>query len=466
MHAALLARRLPTRAVSQSLRSYASKPPNGSQSPSPASNSEPTPPAPTPETPQPSTIRSLDFTSTLEDDKKQRTGAKSSKDSLSSIEKKRRIYGRVSLLALLLGAGAYGVYLGREWEEEELKAKRLTLETAPSTWSARARTRFTDLFDFFSKPQWNELLPPPLPAPYQKPLTLLIDLDDFLVTSTWDRQHGWRTAKRPGVDYFLAYLSQFYEIVLFTSQHYYTALPIVDKLDPHHFYIVYQLFRESMTAHNGEVVKDLSYLNRDLSKVILVDTNPDFVKTHPENAIIVPKWKGDPKDKGLIALIPFLESIGIYKPADVRPILEAYRGKDIPLEYAKKEAEAKLKHIEEWKASGAGKGVGRLTFSSLFGGSSDPAQSSPIPPTYLEAKRAEAQRAYREEQLWIEQNRAQLEKEKEEQDKAMQAEMSGSLWKMLGVGAGGPPAQQQQESSGPSQAAATATATAAAPKAP
>lgn len=31
-------------------------------------------------------------------------------------------------------------------------------------------------------------------------------------------EHGWRTAKRPGADYFLAYLSQFYEIVLFTTQ--------------------------------------------------------------------------------------------------------------------------------------------------------------------------------------------------------------------------------------------------------
>lgn len=40
------------------------------------------------------------------------------------------------------------------------------------------------------------------------------------------RQHGWRTAKRPGVDYFLAYLSQFYEIVIFTTQyHYVRQLP-------------------------------------------------------------------------------------------------------------------------------------------------------------------------------------------------------------------------------------------------
>ena len=29
--------------------------------------------------------------------------------------------------------------------------------------------------------------------------------------------------------------------------------------------------------------------------------------THPENAIIMPKWQGDSTDKGLIAMIPFLE---------------------------------------------------------------------------------------------------------------------------------------------------------------
>lgn len=39
------------------------------------------------------------------------------------------------------------------------------------------------------------------------------------------RAHGWRTVKRPGVDYFLSYLSQFYEIVLFTSQPTYVSQP-------------------------------------------------------------------------------------------------------------------------------------------------------------------------------------------------------------------------------------------------
>jgi len=44
------------------------------------------------------------------------------------------------------------------------------------------------------------------------------------LTNTKKRQYGWRTAKRPGVDYFLAYVSQFYEVVIFTSQPYYVSV--------------------------------------------------------------------------------------------------------------------------------------------------------------------------------------------------------------------------------------------------
>lgn len=131
--------------------------------------------------------------------------------------------------------------------------------------------------------------------------------------------------------------------------------------------------------------QDLSYLNRDLSKVIILDTHPEHVSAQPENAIIMPKWTGQPGDKGLVAMIPFLEcmfvcinvennadsphhtAIAIYKPQDVRPILQSYHGKDIPIEYAKKEAEAKQKHIEEWQQSRKNLTSSGFTFSSLFG---------------------------------------------------------------------------------------------------
>ena len=145
-------------------------------------------------------------------------------------------------------------------------------------------------------------------------------------------------------------------------------------------------------------MQDLSYLNRDLSKVILLDTHPEHVSSHPENAIIMPKWTGAPGDKGLIAMIPFLEcmsllssrldlisfslprtAIGIYKPPDVRPILQAYAGKDIPVEYAEKEAEAKRKHIEEWNTKARGLSKGGFTLSSMFGGASEVSSSVSFP---------------------------------------------------------------------------------------
>lgn len=65
----------------------------------------------------------------------------------------------------------------------------------------------------------------------------------------------------------------------------------------------------------------------------------------------------------------WITAIAIYKPQDVRPILEAYRGKDIALEYAKKEAEAKERHVEDWSASSKGLSDTGFTLSRMFASS-------------------------------------------------------------------------------------------------
>jgi len=82
----------------------------------------------------------------------------------------------------------------------------------------RAQERHQVFRDKLANPIWDKLLPDPLPAPYQQPYTLVINLDNTLIHSTWDKDHGWRVAKRPGAEYFLAYLFQHYEIVIFTTQ--------------------------------------------------------------------------------------------------------------------------------------------------------------------------------------------------------------------------------------------------------
>lgn len=101
-------------------------PPPKAASQASAPKTSPTEPETQNATTSSSALPSLDISPAVEEEQPQeRTGAKSSKDSLSSIERKRRFMGRVSLAVLLLGTAVQTWYLGREWEADELKDKRM-----------------------------------------------------------------------------------------------------------------------------------------------------------------------------------------------------------------------------------------------------------------------------------------------------------------------------------------------------
>ena len=115
-------------------------------------------------------------------------------------------------------------------------------------------------------------------------------------------------------------------------------------------------------------LQDLSYLNRDLSKVIIIDTKARNVRKQPENAIVLDPWKGDSKDNDLVGLIPFLEYIHTMQYDDVRKVIKSFEGKHIPTEFARREAIARKefnKQLEQKKKHSMGSGVGAL--SNLLG---------------------------------------------------------------------------------------------------
>lgn len=171
----------------------------------------------------------------------------------TSVDRRRN---RVANYSYLMGAilGVVGaIYLGRDWEnEEEEKAH----SEAPSGWGLmlmydRARARLSSQMGYYTEPTFPKLLPDLDPAP---PYTLVLSLEDLLVHSEWTREHGWRTAKRPGVDYFLRYLSQYYELVIFTSLPSTSADPVIRKLDPFRV-VMWPLFREATRYEKGEYIK-------------------------------------------------------------------------------------------------------------------------------------------------------------------------------------------------------------------
>ncbi|KAL0056024.1 hypothetical protein WJX82_006808 [Trebouxia sp. C0006] len=175
----------------------------------------------------------------------------------------------------------------------------------------------------------SESLLPPLPQGASHVRTLVLDLDDLLVHSDWTRGRGWRTFKRPGAEDFLKQMAQLYEIVLYTHALPTYADPILDRLDPSRF-IVYRLYRDSTLYQHGHHVRELSKLNRDMSKVLFVTSDPEACKLHPNNTVLLKPWKLEGGDHTLLDLMPFLDAIYRANPPDVRKIVEGYEGHDIP----------------------------------------------------------------------------------------------------------------------------------------
>jgi len=150
-----------------------------------------------------------------------------------------------------------------------------------------------------------------VPKDFQ-PMTLIIDLEDTLVNSTWDRKKGWRTAKRPGAIKFIRELAQYYEIVLYSPSNLGVALPVVEALQIESGGgIMHTLFREACYYKDGVYMKDLSRLNCNISRVILIDDDERAAELNPKNLIRVKPYTDpkDRKDQTLERLVPFLIEI-------------------------------------------------------------------------------------------------------------------------------------------------------------
>ena len=352
-----------------------------------------------------------------------KTGAKARSDNNGgSVNQGRRTMMRGMLIGSAL-LTAYGIWmLGRDLDEREYEV--FHGHEGVDSFLGRLLLRSREIREGMSKPVWDKLLPDPLPYPYSRPYTLVLDLDQLLVASKWDTSNGWRTAKRPGLDYFLGYLSQWYEIVLFTSQPFYIVEKVIEKLDPDRRYIAYKLFRESCRQQDGKLVKDIRHLNRDPRKVIMLDVNPEHVSLQPENAIVMAPWMGNKEDRELMGLIPFLDAIGIYGVDDVRATLKAYEGKHIPTAYAENELKLKMRHEEEWRAKKERLGG----FSSLFGSVASGQSMSEVPKTFLEMERARFQQGYLEDQKFWRENGEALRKQMVEEQERQLAEMKMNAW--------------------------------------
>jgi len=116
--------------------------------------------------------------------------------------------------------------------------------------------------------------------------TLILDLDETLVHSAFnqfymksdiilnielDRKiNVIHVLKRPGVDEFLFKMAKHYEVVIFTASVSAYANPLINQLDTRKC-VSHRLFRDHCTFLNGNFIKDMKKLGRNLKDVIILD---------------------------------------------------------------------------------------------------------------------------------------------------------------------------------------------------
>lgn len=80
--------------------------------------------------------------------------------------------------------------------------------------------------------------------------------------------------KRPHCDEFLRKVCNWYELVVFTASVQEYADPVIDWLEQERKYFARRYYRQHCTFRNGAYIKDLSSVEPDLSKVMIIDNSP------------------------------------------------------------------------------------------------------------------------------------------------------------------------------------------------
>jgi len=183
-------------------------------------------------------------------------------------------------------------------------------------------------------PQSKICLPPKDPS--DPPITLVLDLDETLVHCTVEPitdadmifpvtfngiEYKVHVRTRPYLIDFLEAVSKKFEVVVFTASQRVYANELLKRIDPDGKYIKHRIFREACLLVEGNYLKDLNVLNRNLATSVLVDNSPHAFGYQVDNGIPIESWFDNPGDSELLKLEQFLETL--HGVNDVRSVVRS-----------------------------------------------------------------------------------------------------------------------------------------------
>ncbi len=127
-----------------------------------------------------------------------------------------------------------------------------------------------------------------------KKYTLILDLNKTL---GYYNEEG-KVILRNGLFSFLDSIKPFYELISFCGEQKYIADGIIKEIEKEKKYFDYNLNRDNCIIYENNLVKDISFIGRDMTKIIVVDDDENCFKLNKENAIKISTFNGyNNKDK-------------------------------------------------------------------------------------------------------------------------------------------------------------------------
>jgi len=169
----------------------------------------------------------------------------------------------------------------------------------------------------------NKIEIPYILTPSNKKYTLVLDLNKTLAYYNKDVQE--KVYLRKDLLSFLSMIKPYYELIAFSCEPNEVTEKIIKEIEAHKIYFDYKLYREHSILYENTLVKDISLIGRNVSKIIVVDDDENCFKLNKENGIKICSYNGNnDMDNALFELKKILILIHKKNYEDVRVAIKDF----------------------------------------------------------------------------------------------------------------------------------------------